>query len=197
MRGYFNPRPPRGGRRRTDLRGVPCIRISIHAPREGGDASQLGARGDPLYFNPRPPRGGRLFLHFITSPHHQISIHAPREGGDPRCGTTTASPPTHFNPRPPRGGRRHQFRIGAHQIQFQSTPPARGATILTCQNVLFIINFNPRPPRGGRRRMCSRPPSMSPNFNPRPPRGGRRASLWSCAPCCAISIHAPREGGDA
>ena len=56
---YFNPRPPRGGRRNgtNDNRAITII--SIHAPREGGD---VGDRiGD-----------------FLTN----ISIHAPREGGD-------------------------------------------------------------------------------------------------------------------
>ena len=78
---YFNPRPPRGGRRLT------CT----HRP-------------DIKYFNPRPPRGGRLQRHiamqhgatFQSTPPARgataiqcfwswglsISIHAPREGGD-------------------------------------------------------------------------------------------------------------------
>ena len=35
---YFNPRPPRGGRRHADGLGVDDDTISIHAPREGGDS---------------------------------------------------------------------------------------------------------------------------------------------------------------
>ena len=84
--------------------------ISIHAPREGGDLSPLPRRPSALTanFNPRPPRGGR--------PTHdlqyglelfRISIHAPREGGDGMAGRVLE-----------RGG------------EFQSTPPARGATTL-------------------------------------------------------------------
>ena len=80
---YFNPRPPRGGRRCKSRKGreeqpgfqsTPPARgataalglagtyayISIHAPREGGDL-------------PRPGDGTR---------NRPISIHAPREGGD-------------------------------------------------------------------------------------------------------------------
>ena len=34
-----------------------------------------------------------------------------------------------FNPRPPRGGRRKRIKIGAEIGLFQSTPPARGATM--------------------------------------------------------------------
>ena len=55
----FNPRPPRGGRRRGYQVKIRTLWISIHAPREGGD----------------------LFVPF-PSPYLLISIHAPREGGD-------------------------------------------------------------------------------------------------------------------
>ena len=81
------------------------ITISIHAPREGGDAYEYGmskaeylfqstppARGatrhdfrhilDSDYFNPRPPRGGRPQRKSKSSYISAISIHAPREGGD-------------------------------------------------------------------------------------------------------------------
>ena len=57
--------------------------ISIHAPREGGDA------GDPV-------------VYIMTG----ISIHAPREGGD-------------WKPR----------KLIPFFNGFQSTPPARGATV--------------------------------------------------------------------
>ena len=55
--------------------------ISIHAPREGGDAH-----------------------HFRQDDNAGISIHAPREGGD-RVHGSNAAHGWHFNPRPPRGGR--------------------------------------------------------------------------------------------
>ena len=56
-----------------------------------------------------------------------ISIHAPREGGD-LTGRTRRHTPYNFNPRPPRGGRRHDGSRVLYDKQFQSTPPARGAT---------------------------------------------------------------------
>ena len=56
---------------------------------------------------------------------------------------------------------------------FQSTPPARGATILYGCSAYFSWHFNPRPPRGGR------PENSGDNLAKR-----------------SISIHAPREGGD-
>ena len=57
-----------------------------------------------------------------------ISIHAPREGGDSsanRCRSCWI----HFNPRPPRGGRLVPDISMKTCVLFQSTPPARGATM--------------------------------------------------------------------
>ena len=128
LSGYFNPRPPRGGRRPVPQPAPPPANISIHAPREGGDdQARETAQQAPV-----------------------ISIHAPREGGDWHHG-----PPL----------------IG--QVQFQSTPPARGATAAPPEPGRYTIYFNPRPPRGGR---------LAP----------RAAAHWAGS----ISIHAPREGGD-
>ena len=80
-----------------------------------------------------------------------ISIHAPREGGDAACCCGTC----------PRN-------------RFQSTPPARGATpwttICTCWT-----EFQSTPPA----------------------RGATRETFAAYAELCIISIHAPREGGDA
>ena len=78
--------------------------ISIHAPREGGDAGGGAALAGRSYFNPRPPRGGRppstmqmpcprafqstppargaTRQNEKHGPQQPISIHAPREGGD-------------------------------------------------------------------------------------------------------------------
>ena len=104
--------------------------ISIHAPREGCDGTPPGSssgrsdfnprtprgvrphgvlqrracRGD---FNPRTPRGVRRAADAPTPPTLRISIHAPREGCD--CEWVT------------RNGKIYQ--------EFQSTHPARGATI--------------------------------------------------------------------
>ena len=57
--------------------------ISIHAPREGGDSSWKIDIQKQRDFNPRPPRGGRRQEHLQQIAEYEISIHAPREGGDP------------------------------------------------------------------------------------------------------------------
>ena len=80
-------------------------KISIHAPREGGDHGDI--------------------LKWVMVP--SISIHAPREGGD-TTPTTVTLPTLHFNPRPLRGGRRFYVPEIVFALSFQSTPPARGAT---------------------------------------------------------------------
>ena len=41
----------------------------------------------------------------------------------------------HFNPRPPRGGRPACFAAGFASVGFQSTPPARGATMMANQYI--------------------------------------------------------------
>ena len=79
-----------------------------------------------------------------------ISIHAPREGGDNKL----------------------EFgKQGTHR--FQSTPPARGATIL--------------------RRVCYH---ISIEFQSTPPARGATGYAVDMLQQIDISIHAPREGGD-
>ena len=146
---YFNPRPPRGGRRsfKRDCRvflkfqSTPSARratlrladifvrfiISIHALREEGDVRGhrlLRCRSD---FNPRPPRGGRL--HIITHFYRFVKNFNPRppRGGRPLYDAEGPSR-RHFNPRPPRGGRRMMFSPTRPLHKFQSTPSARRAT---------------------------------------------------------------------
>ena len=64
-------------------------------------------------FNPRPPRGGRQSGCGLCYRIPEISIHAPREGGD------------HHNGNP-----------YSDCLEFQSTPPARGATQTQLYSIL-------------------------------------------------------------
>ena len=101
----FNPRPPRGGRLGLSVLHRCIDRISIHAPREGGDVYlPSGYLSDRVNFNPRPPRGGRR---------HLINFH---------IAIST------FQSTPPARGATHNFFLVACHKTFQSTPPARGAT---------------------------------------------------------------------
>ena len=104
------------------------FKISIHAPREGGDKQKHWTFDEAMNFNPRPPRGGRHPQLRRGADQVHISIHAPREGGD-SARSFSAIPPNNFNPRPPRGGR-HSCTLSRYTSpSFQSTPPARGATV--------------------------------------------------------------------
>ena len=99
-------------------------KISIHAPREGGDDD------------------ASIYPEEVV-----ISIHAPREGGDycPHRGNISAKD---FNPRPPRGGRLRDTGNPVYHALFQSTPPARGATAYSSASRIRVI-FQSTPPARG------------------------------------------------
>ena len=123
--------------------------ISIHAPREGSDnrrrmqgqgachfnpRSPRGERRDRLNtlqsvtranFNPRSPRGERLTVPNCYPVALRISIHAPREGSDSNT-----------------------CKEVINDLKFQSTLPARGATIKGLRT-LYIIHISIHAPREG------------------------------------------------
>ena len=102
----FQSTPPARGATRLMMFHEIDGKISIHAPREGGDSMGKAIKIVNTDFNPRPPRGGRPGWITGTAAGLGISIHAPREGGDILYGCT-AYFSWYFNPRPPRGGRRY------------------------------------------------------------------------------------------
>ena len=127
----------------------------------------------PWHFNPRPPRGGRHSDAERVDATLDISIHAPREGGDTALLVAAAMCAAISIHAPREGGDRQGPRAPGRGDEFQSTPPARGAT-------------------------WDSPGTKSspPYFNPRPPRGGRHGAGPVVYAVDRISIHAPREGGD-
>ena len=80
--------------------------ISIHAPRTGSDPG----------------------FHCFTGGVMDISIHAPRTGSDRRR-RRKSSMRGDFNPRSPHGERHCEYLTKDLEMLFQSTLPARGATI--------------------------------------------------------------------
>ena len=125
----FNPRSPRGERPYTiaearkalqfqstlpargatacTLAPVGAADISIHAPREGSDATQKRRKAYEAEFQSTLPARGATQSRVDPGQDHMISIHAPREGSD-------------LQP----------FVVFSQEQQFQSTLPARGATHL-------------------------------------------------------------------
>ena len=190
---YFNPRPPRGGRRACLNCASTGQGISIHALREEGDGVLGNVVAFVADFNPRPPRGGRRS--WIQKPAQQmrISIHALREEGD-SCRPKRRRPKHNFNPRPPRGGRPADGISITDGVDFNPRPPRGGRREIYAQGTakdeisIHALReegdkiqlqgksqqhyFNPRPPRGGRPDRAIRATDKT-DFNPRPPRGGR------------------------
>ena len=126
VKSNFNPRPPRGGRLRVTEDGWWRSEFQSTPPARGatgaaGDCLQLG-----LFQSTPPARGATCWCHARPTG-HAISIHAPREGGDAASRRRLVGL-SYFNPRPPRGGRLEPVQIGVVRLEFQSTPPARGAT---------------------------------------------------------------------
>ena len=80
---HFNPRPPRGGRLGSIPAPASNFKISIHAPREGGDSTAGSVTGTAYKFQSTPPARGATYHARSGTQYFIISIHAPREGGDP------------------------------------------------------------------------------------------------------------------
>ena len=187
--------PRAGGDAPTRSWAISAQWISIHAPRAGGDFGHEGLDVDgivfqstppvrgatlttirmppcPAYFNPRPPCGGRQRASTEASAQYDISIHAPRAGGD------LAND----------GGHRLISRISIHA-------PRAGGDPTRMVSVLRSMNFNPRPPCGGRP-VCSLPRRLRQPFQSTPPVRGATGVQHTADSKRAISIHAPRAGGD-
>ena len=171
-RRYFNPLPPRGGRRRrmcytiitktfqstpSAWRETSCAGkahvvwcISIHSLRVEGDQAALYEDHVAL----------------------AISIHSLRVEGDHLA--CTAQPHHYnFNPLPPRGGRRHRINIICVRYPFQSTPSAwRETKTAGIHGHSVVISIHSLRVEGDPVRSSSAVHGRY--FNPLPPRGGRR-----------------------
>jgi len=145
----FNPRAPRGARRRQarlssgrsgfqstrPARGATTCglsdsarsRVSIHAPRAGRDTRTYRESLTPTSFNPRAPRGARLAGYGPQGGPSPVSIHAPRAGRD-RLGASLQAPSDSVSIHAPRAGRDKCLDLPAHEL----------------------ARFNPRAPRGAR-----------------------------------------------
>ena len=83
----FNPRPPRGGRPKTNRNAITAqVFQSTPSARRATSSFSANINARLLYFNPRPPRGGRRGCFFAEKIKECISIHALREEGDSNGG---------------------------------------------------------------------------------------------------------------
>jgi len=186
MCGSFNPRAPRGGRRRDAGRGAGFGRVSIHAPRAGRDLTGAATSSVTFEFqSTRPARGATQAQNaqmadlLFQSTLIQEFLDGRFQSTRPARGATAAQ--ARFDERSavsihaPRAGRDTMRRSRpCAKRWFQSTRPARGATGYCRQRALPDRCFNPRAPRGARR-----PGAHYQDGHNR------------------VSIHAPRAGRDA
>ena len=147
----FNPRFPRGKRPDCRRRHNGLCGISIHASREGSDTPSLSTvTWNGIFQSTLPARAATFFTAVVDvdtdisihasregsdgmvrgsrSHDHGISIHASREGSDVYC-KNVLRPRSYFNPRFPRGKRRIARHLFVFESLFQSTLPAREATV--------------------------------------------------------------------
>ena len=190
--------------------------ISIHAPRTGSDAQWYDTIQDCIISIHAPRTGSDAqnadVIHLLT-----ISIHAPRTGSDttPRMRSTTTR---HFNPRSPHGERRAASSVREVRPLFQSTLPARGATlqanlasghryisihaprtgsdVVEVYNVVAHNQISIHAPRTGSDRCAKLCLCNQHHFNPRSPHGERLKDFLRKKQQVDISIHAPRTGSD-
>ena len=237
---HFNPRSPHGERPIFSKAEEAVEAISIHAPRTGSDKRFQALRLFGKHFNPRSPHGerpdllccyywrgifqstlparGATFLTALSvSPSFDFNPRSPH--GERRHALLTDFSYMDFNPRSPHGERQYHSVVLASDYRFQSTLPARGATLHNktsgnanmisihaprtgsdrrwgTDNYFFIIDFNPRSPHGERRKRFQALRLFGKHFNPRSPHGERRSGWVSLHRPRSISIHAPRTGSD-
>ena len=128
IRWTFQSTPPAKGATDYPQQRQATGDISIHAPREGGDDASHCAYVMSDIFQSTPPAKGATDREASAHYFVDISIHAPREGGD-GVPDRRKQGANNFNPRPPRRGRRFVVLLSVLVKLFQSTPPAKGATV--------------------------------------------------------------------
>ena len=123
-----------------------------------------------------------------------ISIHAPRTGSD-LCISETNSFGKYFNPRSPHGERRRCSPCCPASIRFQSTLPARGATLFRALRRAHIV-ISIHAPRTGSDGIVMPQGRMRGGFQSTLPARGATGPCRRAIIRRVISIHAPRTGSD-
>ena len=212
----FNPRSLHGERHHQRKRRRWRRNISIHAPCTGSDIAFLLSSRNPRISIHAPCTGSDGQ---VKQQHHValgISIHAPCTGSDVLDALVAQVRPISIHA-PCTGSDRCRALVLLHDVRFQSTLPARGATQSPRAAVESARHFNPRSPHGERladggrlsnnREFQSTLPARGATLtlscvNPAvrfqstlPARGATRKSDKNNHQL-SISIHAPRTGSD-
>jgi len=212
----FQSTPPAWGATTFGAITMPHARMFQSTPPAWGATStplviEYGVTG----FNPRPPRGGRPQRHdshnadsgFQSTPpawgatqrfldgqlFRRVSIHAPRVGGDRRDHRLPWRGKVSIHA--PRVGGDWSSRLAPRwRAEFQSTPPAWGATLINSWCNSFKM-FQSTPPAWGATYDCQNG-SASFAFQSTPPAWGATIYAITNLANGKVSIHAPRVGGD-
>ena len=166
--------PARGATRGREA-NTKAMLISIHAPRTGSDLTPRNWNAHQKNFNPRSPHGERrLFVGFAAEDSF-ISIHAPRTGSDAAVFPAPASPSRFQSTLPARGATLLEGNPGKQKL-FQSTLPARGATLAAdVEGFANLISIHA--PRTGSDVFADAHGRITAHFNPRSPHGERHGVL--------------------
>ena len=196
--------------------GTDASGISIHAPRTGSDSSSPWRRQAETFQSTLPARGATPRFSAVWLAAWTISIHAPRTGSDnewiqfartipisihdPRTGSDGE-----WNPRrrsiiaisihAPRTGSDNCHTASAVQAtEFQSTLPARGATMHRRQKWISNQFQSTLPARGAT--LVSAATRFRRKFQSTLPARGATCGHGKYCRTEQISIHAPRTGSD-
>jgi len=173
---FQSTRPARGATSATRLRGRPWP-VTIHAPRAGRDAAETTCLSASASFNPRAPRGARQMLGYSDPRPIKVSIHAPRAGRD--LGSFMGRGLLGcFNPRAPRGARHARNPEGWRRRHVSIHAPRAGRDLGSFMGRGLLGCFNPRAPRGARLERASHGRKVR-GFNPRAPRGARHLPIFN------------------
>ena len=144
--------------------------ISIHAPREGSDASGASLCPGHRYFNPRSPGGERHHQTFLPAASHLFQSTLPGRGATSlwRVGQYD----NEFQSTLPGRGATLIHDKGIGTKRFQSTLPGRGATPYASTNFLHA-KISIHAPREGSDPNGLNGSRSASNFNPRSPGGER------------------------
>ena len=212
----FNPRSPRGERRRWRIWATVTCRFQPALPARGATGAGERRAQAGRDFNPRSPRGERPSSISVSNVKISISTRAPREGSD--CQGIPRFPPSYistrapregsdlssltdedrrpnFNPRSPRGERLPAHPCISFSFKFQPALPARGATATASEHG-EDEEFQPALPARGATMQCVTTRQRR-RISTRAPREGSDPHARNLGHALMISTRAPREGSDA
>ena len=149
-RPHFNPRSPHGERHPLRGQSVGSMPFQSTLPARGATRPASRKSATLIFQSTLPARGATRMDKSGCRCFCGISIHAPRTGSDPLQIRNAAAKMKISIHAPRTGSDDDILGNGGGNLIFQSTLPARGATMALCCVLRHNKNFNPRSPHGER-----------------------------------------------